>query len=114
MGIVTAKETIKKIISCDLIDIEGSINSKGEYIHLNGSSPNDNPLYTNYNFTITIAGFSLTGSDDSIEPTLEKVLNDIYKYEISNAKNLKASSNVAMIGELLVYEVKITIDELTV
>ncbi len=113
MAIANAKEKIKSLISVGLIDIEGSINSKGNYIHLNGTSVNDHPLYTNYNFTITIAGFSLSGSDDSIEAILEKVLNDIYEYEISNARRLESSSKVVKIGELLAYEVKVSIADLT-
>ncbi|PLY04885.1 MAG: hypothetical protein C0625_15345 [Arcobacter sp.] len=113
MGIATAKAKIKDILTTDLIDIAGSINVKGNYIHLNGTSK-ENPLETKFNFTITIAGHSLTGSDDSIEPILSQALNDIYEYELENVVDLSASSKVVLIDDLLGYELKISIVDLTV
>ncbi len=112
MGIAAAKEKIKEIISFDLINVQGSINTKGNYIHLSGTSRHS-PLETKYNFVITITGVSLIDSDDAIEPILIKALDDIYEYEISNAENLEASSKIVKIEDLLGYELKVSLIEMT-
>lgn len=112
MGISTAKDKLKNIISFDLIDIEGFINTKGNYVHLNSTSKYS-PLETKFTFTITIVGHSLCGSEESIEPILSQALKDIYKYEISTAKDLAATSKIIKIEELLAYEIKVSIIEKT-
>lgn len=112
MGLNIAKKKLKEIISFDLIDVQGAINTKGNYIHLSGTSKHS-PLETKYNFVITIVGVSLIDSEDAIEPILTKALNDIYDYEISNAKNLEANSRIIKIEELLGYEIKVSLIEMT-
>lgn len=112
MGVTSAKDKIKEIISFNLINVQGSINTKGNYIHLNGTSKHS-PLETKYNFVITIVGLSLIDSEDAIEPILIKALEDIYNYEISNAKNLEASSRIVKIDELIGYEIKVSLIEMT-
>lgn len=108
MGVVAAKDKLKEIISFNLIDVQGEINTKGNYVHLNSTSK-ASVLETKYTFTVSIIGHSLTGSKDSIEPVLTKMLEDIFKYEISNAKDLEASSKVIQFDELLGYELKVSI-----
>jgi hypothetical protein len=108
MGVVAAKDKLKEIISFDVIDVQGVINTKGNYVHLNGTSKHS-PLETKFTFIITIAGLSLSGSEDSIEPVLTKALEDIYNYEISNGKDLGSNSRVTKIDELLAYELKVSI-----
>ncbi len=112
MGLKVAKNKLKEIISFDLIDIEGTINTKGNYVHLNSTSKHST-LETKYGFTITIAGLSLFNSDEAVEPILVKALDDIYQYEISNAKDLGASSKIIRIDELIGYELKVFIIEKT-
>ncbi|MGE4382270.1 MAG: hypothetical protein AB7D41_03635 [Arcobacter sp.] len=112
MGVVAAKDKLKEIISFNLIDVQGEINTKGNYVHLNSTSK-ASVLETKYNFIVTIAGHSLTGSEESIEPILTQALKDIYNYEISNAKDLEPSSKVIGLNELIGYELKISIIDKT-
>jgi hypothetical protein len=112
MGLIGAKNKLKEIISFPLIDIEGTINTKGNYVHLNSTSKYNN-LETKFGFSVTIVGLSLVNSDEAIEPILAKALENIYDYEISNAKDLGASSKIIKINELLGYELKVFIIDKT-
>lgn len=112
MGVAAAKDKLKEIISFDLIDTQGSINTKGNYLHLHSTSKYS-PLETKFTFIMTIVGLSLIGSEESIEPILTKALGDIYDYEISNAKDLEPSSRVIKFNELFAYELKISIIDKT-
>lgn len=112
MGVAAAKDKLKEIISFDLIDTQGSINIKGNYLHLHSTSKHS-PLETKFTFIMTIVGLSLIGSEESIEPILTKALEDIYDYEISNAKDLEPSSRVIKFNDLFAYELKISIIDKT-
>lgn len=112
MGIIAAKNKLKEIISFELLDTQGSINTKGNYIHLSTTSKHS-PLETKYSFIISIVGFTLTSSEDAIEPILVKALEDIYEYEISYAKDLEPSSKVIKFDELFAYELRVSIVDKT-
>ncbi len=112
MAIDKARQTLKEIISFDLIDVEGTINTQGNYVYLNSTSKHTT-LESKYTFIITIAGMSLTKSSGAIEPVLAQALGDIHSYELKNAKDLQASSQLVTLGDLLAYELKVTLVEKT-
>ncbi|WP_419768579.1 hypothetical protein [Arcobacter sp.] len=108
MGLITTKEKVKGMTSLELIDVEGDINSKGNYIHVSGSLKT-NLIKSKFKFIITIAGFSLCGNEDPIEERLDKLLSELGKYEISHNEDLEVSSKVVKIDRLLAYEVSLSV-----
>ena len=112
MGLIEAKEKVKEIVSADLIDVQGEINSKGNYIHLSGTT-RVSTLKTAFIFSLTIVGHSLTGSEDSIENILSEVLKNIFLYELEEQADLNVSSKIVKIEDLLAYEIKLTIEDKT-
>jgi len=108
VAIVQVKQEVKNIFSFDLIDVKGTINTKGNYIYLT-STQRAKPLMTRYTFCISIIGHSLIGSKTASLEILEQALQDIYNYEINSAINLDASSRLVEFGELLGYEITLSI-----
>lgn len=114
MGLKSTKQKIKDFIDVGLIDVQGQINTQGNYIHFSGSTK-VSPLKTKFQFTLTIAGASLTGNEGSIEETLEKVLIDICKYELKNGIDLAVKSEIIKLeGELLAYKIVLSIEDDTI
>ncbi|RBQ28410.1 hypothetical protein [Aliarcobacter vitoriensis] len=112
MAIDKAKAKVKKILSLDLIDAVGIINTQGNYIYLVGTRREDT-LNTKYTFAISIMGHSLVGSSESSEQLLEQALKEIYDYEVGTAKDLEVSSKLVEFEELLGYVVTLSLIETT-
>lgn len=113
MALRDSKNKIKEFVSVDLLDVQGEINTKGNYIYFSGSQ-RVNALNSKFQFTLTIAGVSLTGDEDSIESTLEQVLIDICEYEISNGVDLDVKSEIIKLnGDLLAYKVVLNLEDET-
>ena len=108
MGLISTKDKVKEMTTLGLIDVEGEINSKGNYIHASGSSK-ANLLKTKFKFTITIAGFSLCGNDEPIEERLDTLLSELSEYELTHNEDLEVSSKVVKFERLLAYEVTLTV-----
>lgn len=110
MGIENLKEVIKdEILSIDVIDLEGSINTKGNYLYLSGFS-GINPLEGDFEFTLVLAAASLNGSTDSLEPIFDKVIKDVHKYSISEGEEINLKMKIIKKDDLYMYEIKFVLE----
>ena len=111
MGLISVKELLKdEILTIEVLDLEGEINTKGNYIYLS-SLASTTALAANYEFTLVLAANSINGSSDSLEVLLEQVLKDIHEYVISNGKEIDIKVKIIKKNELFMYEIKLVLED---
>lgn len=113
MGITAAKDKLKEIITFELLDQEGEINSQGNYLCLSGLKKISIDKYA-FEFTICIAGFSLTGAVDAIENRLSTLIKDVFDFELNHNIEFDMKVNLVKIDKLFIYQIKLTVlDEIS-
>jgi hypothetical protein len=106
------KQNIKDDLAINLIDLEGDVDSKGNYIYLSGFKKPE-PLINEYEFTLLLASMTFSGSEESLEATLGQVIDKIplmmfgdkYKeISLSSGKMIKKEE-----ASLFIYECKLNV-----
>ena len=101
--------SIKEILHINVIDLEGEINSKGNYLYLSGLSP-ENLIETQLEFKLVLADKNFQGSGESLKSTLSSVLKDIAKAKLISELEITLSNAVIKKkDDLYMYELKLQV-----
>jgi hypothetical protein len=112
MGVTMQKDKLKEILNIDVIDLEGSINTKGNYIYLSGGDP-FGVIGVKYEFTLILADNNLTNSGECLEDLIDTVFDNVAEYRLNNNIDIEFGKfGIKKKDDLFMYEMKIYISDL--
>lgn len=109
MAVETLKNKIKSFMNIDIVDMEGEINTSGNYLYLSGFRPLS-PISGNFEFTLIIADQNFSASKNGLEKTLDQVIIDISEANLNKELIELGSMSPKRLNDLFVYELKINIE----
>lgn len=111
MGLVKEqKEKLKQALEeLELIDLQGEINTKGNYIYLS-SFRFVTPIAYACEFNIVLADYTLDANSKNLEDILEALIEKTKEANLRRDIFLEAlTCNIKKSNDLLLYECKVTI-----